>query len=158
MTELSPEAAMLVEHRCAKLMARYCHLVDARQDQAIAELFTPDGVLLRPEERLEGRDAILRFFQELPKVPRRHIASNIVVEAHTPDTASGFSYVTVHRGAESGEPSLEAPYLVAEYHDALVQQDGAWRFASRDTSAATQTDVSRPFVSKLHVVNKLVHL
>lgn len=61
-----------------RLLARYAQSVDARDGDAVANLFTLDGQVERPEGNLRGREEIRRHFGERartrPRV-RHHVAT-----------------------------------------------------------------------------------
>lgn len=128
---------LAIEHSCIRLMAVYCNAVDDWDLDAVVALFARDGVLIRPDVgTLRGRDAIRQFFQALPTIPRRHVMSNAVVSVVDGKRASGRSYMTAYSAPKTnskGIARLTAPYLIAEYHDLFILEDGEWRFASRDT-------------------------
>ena len=64
-----------------RLQARYAHAVDARDGDAIARLFTPDGVFDGDMGPLNGREEVKRFFEGLPQSepPMRHHIGSIDV-------------------------------------------------------------------------------
>lgn len=132
MTELE---SLLAEQACARLIVDYCNRVDAGDYRAVVALFSKTGVLKRPMEgAMVGHAAILAFLEALPDIRRRHVSSNLVVTLTGVCTATALSYLTAYDSPQSdGLAVLEAPYLIAEYHDRFLREDGTWRFAERET-------------------------
>ena len=97
---------------CVDAIQRFAMLVDAARYDEAAELFAVDGVLQRPNERIEGRAALLSSFKARP-VQRltRHILTNVLLEPAGPGRIRAFSYVSVYRhlGQELCGPSCRWP-------------------------------------------------
>lgn len=112
----------------ARLVARYCHHVDRGPADAIAPLFTADGVLDLGERRLEGRDAIDAFYRDRATrgITSRHVVANLLVEAAGDSEAHVTSTLLLFR-----ELAATTPVIVADYYDRVVLEDGEWRFASK---------------------------
>lgn len=133
---------LLAERACERLMIEYCEYVDTRQFEKLVVLFATDGVLNRTDTgEIKGRGAIKAFFDKLTTDPLIHVASNSLVTVTGPETAQGSSYVTVYRSYRknaTGQPKLEAPYVVAKYIDKFVVEDGEWKIGYRDTIFAAK--------------------
>ena len=133
---------LLAERACERLTLDYCECVDTRQFDRLVALFAKDGVLNRTDTgEIKGRDAIKAFFDKLTTDPLVHAASNLLVTVTGPETAEATSYVTVYRSYRqnaTGQPKLEAPYVIAKYVDKFIVEDGAWTIAFRDTIFAAK--------------------
>lgn len=133
---------LLAERACERLMIEYCEYVDTRQFEKLVVLFATDGVLNRTDTgEIKGRGAIKAFFDKLTTDPLIHVASNSLVTVTGPEAAQGSSYVTVYRSYRknaTGQPKLEAPYVVAKYIDKFVVEDGEWKIGYRDTIFAAK--------------------
>ncbi|MBD9422408.1 MULTISPECIES: nuclear transport factor 2 family protein [Achromobacter] len=123
---------------CIAAIQRFAMLVDAARYDEAADLFAVDGVLQRPDERIEGRAALLSSFKARP-VQRltRHILTNVLLEPVSPGQIRAFSYVSVYRhlGQEPLPPVLPVaarqPETIAEYSDELCLRDGQWLLRNR---------------------------
>lgn len=139
MTDLN---MVLAERACQRLMLEYCEYVDTRQFDRLVALFSKDGVLNRSDTgEIKGRGAIKAFFDKLTTDPLIHAASNLLVTVTGPATAEAVSYVTVYRSYRrnaTGQPKLEAPYVVAKYIDKFLIEEGEWRIRYRDTLFAAK--------------------
>ena len=139
MTDLN---VLLAERACQRLMLDYCECVDTRQFERLVSLFARDGVLNRSDVgEIKGHAAIGAFFDKLTTDPLIHAATNLLVTVTGPETAEAVSYVTVYRSYRqnaTGQPKLEAPYVVAKYVDKFVVEDGEWKIGFRDTIFAAK--------------------
>ena len=139
MTDLN---VLLAERACQRLMLEYCECVDTRQFERLVSLFARDGVLNRTDTgEIRGHAAIGAFFDKLTTDPLIHAATNLLVTVTGPETAEAASYVTVYRSYRqnaTGQPKLEAPYVVAKYVDKFVVEDGEWKIGYRDTIFAAK--------------------
>lgn len=119
-----------------ELKARYARGADAvfgtpgpASAQALADLFTDDGVLdLGPFGRYEGRAALLNAFQNIlplgTKWSTHYIMSPILdVGAHT---ATGRWYFLIKAVPQSppGAPVIE---ILGEYTDKYKRTEGGWK-------------------------------
>lgn len=138
-----------------QLAAMYTHALDtgAERGYALANLFTADGELIRPNAR--GREEIAAAIQKRPlqgPADVAHFALNHVIEA-TPEGAIGWQYVVEFRFDESrpstdtqGDGRGAAPSdqrsLVGQrggelvstgrYEDVYVRSAAGWRFRRRE--------------------------
>jgi hypothetical protein len=126
-----------IEADCTRLINRYTMLNDRQDWDAVAQLYAPDGQLIRPSggAAVAGRDAILAAFKARPPRAQRHVVSNIVVDVDSATTARAFSVILLYQGdpAAAGElPMMTANSpLVGYFNDRLVLTDDGWRFAER---------------------------
>lgn len=128
----------------AELRARYCHVLDGRRWDELAELFTEDGVF-DGLARVEGREAIRRFFST--RVPALgegfwHFCTNGTVDLDG-DRAAGrisMEYLSVKDGVS---------YVSAgHYDDELARVDGRWRFRVRRIEFYYFAPLSEGFVGQ----------
>lgn len=123
---------------CTAAIQRFSAYVDAGRYDDAAALFAPDGVMQRPQERIEGRDALRQSFRSRPAHRlTRHVISNLVLDPVDDNTVRALSYVCVFRHLGTpGEPlhlpvQARIPETLAEYIDELVRVDGAWLIGRR---------------------------
>lgn len=123
---------------CVTTIQRFAVLVDAGRYEEAADLFASDGVMQRPQECIEGRQALLTSFLARPSHRMtRHIITNVVLEPIGPDRIRAFSYASVYRHLGAPRVPLALPVTarppetIAEYSDELSRQDGKWRIWRR---------------------------
>lgn len=112
------------------LKADYCDLCDAGYPaDALSNLFTADGVWDGGEMGVfEGRDAVHRFFTNMPKIMSfavHHVTNSAVVVSDDATSARGRWYLLQ---TATLKESNEAVWLAAQYDDQLVYTDGGWAF------------------------------
>jgi uncharacterized protein (TIGR02246 family) len=110
-----------------QLIARYCHLVDARRIEEWVDCFTDDAVFEVRGSRHEGRDALLKLGQGLRESGNRsrHWVTNVLVDVDG-DHATSESYLMML--SATAEPALLGSGV---YRDRVRRVDGRWRFAER---------------------------
>lgn len=137
-TSEPPTLPVADELALQRLASRYWALADGTEEFAIAELFTADGVLELGSLRLEGVDAIDRFFVEREKANKaagrvtRHFASGFLMIALSSESVRVRSTVIVHAG--NGELPIEVslPSGIADFEDICVRSaNGDWLYRSR---------------------------
>jgi uncharacterized protein (TIGR02246 family) len=127
------------ERACERLMYEYARVVDSGQASKMAELFTEDGTWTAGDGRvLEGREQIRAAFtarQHLARRQSRHVITNLIVDVHSENEASGICYLVNFRHdsatgtAEKPAPAA-APKFVGDYHLTFRRDAGNWRIAS----------------------------
>ncbi|MFO4631481.1 MAG: nuclear transport factor 2 family protein [Actinomycetota bacterium] len=136
---MDPELVKLLDEReCERLISTYCHLVDFGNAPDIANLFTPNGVWLGLNVKMNGQEDIRAHFEHRQSVTRRqsrHLCTNIVIDMGI-DKASAICYLVNYRhDSSTGEAESPAPVglpkYVGEYHDTFEKTSGGWRFAVR---------------------------
>jgi hypothetical protein len=127
-----------IEHDCERLIKHYINLNDAQDWAAVADLYTEDARFARPskpDEFLEGRQAILASFLARPPRAQRHVIANVVIDVEGPATARAFSVIVLYQGepTTAGElPAMSADSpLVGTFTDRLALTPDGWRFAER---------------------------
>jgi len=135
---MDQQERLAAEQACISLITAYTHCADGFQERAaIVDLFTDDGIWESDEARLEGRDALLRFFGDAAAAAgrkSRHVSSNIAVQVTGEDSAEGLSYFTLYRhvGEKPRVPDLDGqPVIVGQYSDRFVRTHEGWRIAHR---------------------------
>ena len=110
----------------------YCHSIDAFSDEGVLDLFMQDGEWWQPgTEPLRGRAQIAGFLGARDRaIPRRHLASNVVIDVEGPEQAKVVSYFTVFKAGPDGAPT---PISMGEYRDTFRLDEGRWRIARRET-------------------------
>jgi hypothetical protein len=87
--------------------------------------------------RIEGKPAIRATFEARPKEREgRHIISNIIIDVHSPQRATGICYALLYSGnvdkpAEKFGLQAIPPQLVGEYYDEFVLTPAGWKFQVR---------------------------
>src|SRR6186713_3021788 len=93
---LNPEDRAAIED----LIQRHAWLIDHGKSDRIGELFTTDAALYGVGPDKVGRAAIAAWGAERAAMRERrsrHVQSNILIEAVSPDTARGLVVLTLYR-------------------------------------------------------------
>lgn len=112
-----------------ELLARYCFHLDAEEFEAMAALFTPDGVWETAFGTGRGRDGIIvqaRSIASGPRPRRVHLTTNIVIDLNG-DSATVRSNWVLFQNTPAG-PAIGSG---GAYFDHVVKQDGQWLFRHR---------------------------
>jgi len=134
---------LLIVEACRGLIYRYAYLNDERNFEALAQLFTADGVLCRPsapQVPIIGRAAILQSLQARPPgTATFHVCSDVLVEVESTQRARARSRIlllTGPRPEEAGnpEPATLKPLLPGTFRDELQLTDLGWKFSRRTGS------------------------
>lgn len=129
---------LLAEHACRQVVLQSAKAVDEQDYSAFANLFTPQGVLLRPDgSRLEGRAAIEQAYaQRGTDRLTRHLISNHSVLVRDADHASSTCLIQLWTGryqdteSSRGRPA-DPTQLIGEFIDELVMTPQGWRIDQR---------------------------
>lgn len=115
---------------CETLCKAYGRHADAGEAEALANLYTENGVFDRLGQKFEGRAAIRGVIANRPPgVWTEHRCGNIRIELDDDGRgASGRVDLEMNRG-RSGEPEVE--HIRAEYFDRYVLTEEGWRIALR---------------------------
>lgn len=132
---------LLVQQACQDTVIATARAVDAQDYAALAQLFTPDGVLVRPDgQAAQGRAAIAAAYAARdPDRMTRHLLSNLCVEPLGPGTARARCAVLLWtsrhslEGGPKGRPA-DAAQLLGELEDELVRGSEGWRIRHRRAS------------------------
>jgi hypothetical protein len=129
---------LAIERACERLILDFAYFSDHVQYESLVQLFTPDGVMHRPNgDLLEGRDAILKAYRARPAGRiTRHICTNIRISVESADSARGLTYAMLYSG-NSNEPAnghfgfKVEQQLVGEFEDEFVRTAEGWRIGIR---------------------------
>jgi uncharacterized protein (TIGR02246 family) len=123
------EDERLIRH----LVARYCHAIYLRDDDAWANTWAEDGEWLVLGATLRGREAILAHYRKLVAGVRwvAQYSHDGIVEVEG-DTARGEWLILELLQWANGTGGTN----IGRYRDTYARgRDGAWRFARRDLHA-----------------------
>lgn len=141
---LDPTARAVIEWTCAQLINRFITAADDGDHHAVAALFARDGRFSRPsrpDEVIEGREAILAAYLARPKGKvGRHLCTNVTTAALSSERAVGRCYVTLYTGTPQAEGAwpvqADSVAWIGEYRDVFVREDGEWKILERLGSMA----------------------
>ena len=128
---------VLIVEACRDLVLRSVAAMDANAPARLADLFTDEGEIVRPNgTALHGREAIrASYAQRSAERITRHVVTNILVDVHSIREASSVCCVMLWSGS-TAEP--EAPQgrpvqrqQVGEFDDRFVHTSAGWRIARR---------------------------
>jgi len=129
-----------IESDCRTLAIQSFVLIDSREWQTLAHLYTEDAIFTRPtapDQPIEGRAAILAQYEARPisKVTR-HFVANVLIDVQGGDKAKGLLYVLLITGtAEIETPNFpitaDPVQFVGEFRDDYVLTESGWRIAKR---------------------------
>ena len=136
---MSPSDALLIERACERLIVDSALFNDQRAWTALAGLYTPDGVVVRPNgQRLEGRDAIeAAYAAGSSDRVTRHLCTNLRVDVDDADSAHATTTVLIASGTRGDDPNVT--FRVGEFADRFVRTDKGWRIAERRASLMTNS-------------------
>jgi uncharacterized protein (TIGR02246 family) len=129
---MTPIERLLAEAEISRLVTRYAVLNDEGDFDALAQMFTEDGVFVRPSggDPIVGRRQILAAYKARPPRISRHVISNILIDVRSPTEAECRSTMLLYTAAP-GETKTQQPTLLGGSKDRLVAVGGAWLFAER---------------------------
>jgi hypothetical protein len=131
-TQKSSAAATLTPQdylEIQQLYSRYYQTIDAKEGEAWASTFTPDGVF----NGTKGHDALAASLRgTLKDNPLRHWHSNLTITPTT-EGADGSAYV-LQINIKTTPPSIAT---FSRYDDKLVKTAQGWRFKVRQRSSDT---------------------
>ncbi|AMS42563.1 MULTISPECIES: nuclear transport factor 2 family protein [Aminobacter] len=121
------------EHECAKLVQRYCVLVDDYRHEELVALWAPDGLWETWKGPLRGHAEMSAYLDAKAQTDTTiHMAHNIVIDVIDEDNASGVAIFTYH-GTSRNDPKATLPRVVGRYFDRFVRTTDGWKFAHRRT-------------------------
>ena len=150
---MNDDLALLLDERAiTRLLHRYAHAMDAGDEQAWVDAFTPDAVFDvvevvggRRVHREEGHGDLARYVASYPKPPRfrKHVVVDPVIEVDGDVARVEAYWLLLERDDADGRPVVAA---FGHYHDRLVRVDGGWRIAERhaDVQATNAAPPSPP--------------
>lgn len=124
----------MAQTQCRDVVLRAAEAVDAGDAHAFAALFTPDGVLVRPDgTRLQGRVAILQAYasRDPDRLTQHLICNHRVTVDLAAGTAESHCKVLLWSGRRSAEAGpkgrpADAMQQVGEMHDLLQRDAQGW--------------------------------
>lgn len=143
--ELSTLERMAVMQECITLIFRFALKNDARDADALAEMFVSDGTFRRPstpDNPVRGREAIRQSFLNRPANKlTRHIVINPTVTVLNATKSRAESYILLYTATVSEGAKLpvaaDAKHLLGAFEDLIVRDsDGIWKFKERGGSLA----------------------
>jgi uncharacterized protein (TIGR02246 family) len=132
-------ALLLAERACEQLIYTYARFVDSGEAGRVADLFTEDGVWTGADGRsMNGHEQVRAAFvgrQALIRRLSRHVMTNVQIEVHSENEATGIAYLINYRHdgpSETVEKPGPArhPKFVGDYHLTFRRVDGRWRIAT----------------------------
>ncbi len=130
-----------------ELAARYNHAIDHGHAEAWAATFTDDGVFqVDKVPRAQGRDALLAHVRKRVIDGRsvRHWTSNAIIDGDDQNAHAQHARLRLYVAIYDTAHALGAPFLLGEYDDRLVKQDGQWKFALRDLTTVAGKAAAPP--------------
>ena len=135
MTDPKHDKSLLARLAIEALNAKFAWLIDHRDGDGVADLFTEGGVYdLGGEQVFSGRKEIAHFYaarRAHGQRTARHVFTNLHVVLQSDDRAHCVSILTLY--AHDGAPPFPAnALLVADYEDVcLLSDDERWLYRSR---------------------------
>lgn len=147
-SEISPLERFAVVQDCTALIMRFAERSDARDAEALAAMFTEDGVFARPtlpDKPYVGRAAILEGFRARPvTLLTRHIVTNVIVTPVSANEATAESYILLYTAQQAEGAALPVPanpkQLIGNFRDAIMREAGVWKFKERRGSLAMSVE------------------
>lgn len=140
----------VAESACRDVIGRAARRLDANELDGLADLFTPDVVVVRPgKEPLHGIEALIESYRARPASHiTRHLITGSVVAMRVPDEAHAISNVLLWT-ADAGETQgpfgrrAKSRQVVGELEDTLrLCADGLWRIARREGRFVLHVDAA----------------
>lgn len=108
-----------------QLLARYCHVVDNKQWDQLASIFTPDAgvTVVGIYPRTTGIEAIIPLYSTVMRHPLAHESTSLIVtEESETGTRIASKWVTVRANGNAG---------AGVYEDEVVHTSEGWRIKER---------------------------
>jgi hypothetical protein len=136
---LSAAERIEIERACERLVYDYSRALDLGDMSGAADFFAENGSMARPmapNQVIQGRETIRASLLTRPKtLLTKHLATNVMIDVETRDTARGISYLTMIATTPPGEASppfvSQGPIYFGEFRDRFVREQGVWRFLER---------------------------
>lgn len=135
----------------ANLYSKYAHALDHGDSHAFSECFAEDasfwpnrGPIQADKGCFRGKEAIRAFVQTTQAARPRHIVLNLVIDEASLGRArcrALFALFDIEHGSVTA---------LGQYSDdAVVAEDGAWRFSDKQVRFIWQSDVYRERAEKV---------
>ena len=136
---LSAAERIEIERACERLVHVYSRALDLGDMSAAADCFAEAGSMARPmmpDAVIQGRETIRASLLTRPKtLLTKHLATNVMIDVESRDTASGLSYLTMISTTPpaDGKPPYvsQGPVYFGEFKDKFVRENGVWKFLER---------------------------
>ena len=136
---LSAAERIEIERACERLVYVYSRALDLGDMSAAADCFAENGSMSRPmmpDQVIQGREIIRTSLLTRPKtLLTKHLASNVMIDVESRDSASGLSYLTMISTTPpaDGKPPYvsQGPLWFGEFRDKYVRENGVWKFLER---------------------------
>ena len=136
---LSAAERIEIERACERLIHVYSRALDLGDMSAAADCFAANGSMARPmmpDAVIQGRETIRASLLTRPKtLLTKHLATNVMIDVESHDTASGLSYLTMISTTPpaDGKPPYvsQGPVYFGEFKDKFVRENGVWKFLER---------------------------
>ena len=136
---LSAAERIEIERACERLVYDYSRALDLGDMSGAADFFAENGSMARPMapgQLIQGRETIRASLLTRPKaLLTKHLATNVMIDVETRDTARGISYLTMIATTPPGEAAppyvSQGPIYFGEFRDRFVREQGVWRFLER---------------------------
>jgi len=126
---LSTEDTLAIQ----QLYARYNHAIDSGDGAGWAGCFTAGGTFTSASGAFAGHEQLAAFAEGFSKrIRARHWTNNLVLEP-AEGGASGRCYLMLLRLGDADTST--SILMTGVYTDALVKEDGGWKFKSRTVAA-----------------------
>src|SRR5262245_20418056 len=128
-----------IERACERIVHAYSRALDLGDLSGAADFFAENGSMARPmapDQVIEGRETIRASLLTRPKgLLTKHLATNVMIDVESHDSASGLSYLTMIATTPPGDakpPHLsQGPIYFGEFKDRFVREKGEWKFLER---------------------------
>lgn len=136
---LSPLERIEIERACERLVYAYSRVLDVGDLSAAADLFAENGSMARPmapDQVIQGRETIRASLLTRPKtLLTKHLATNIMIDVESRDSARGISYLTMIATTppQEAQPPFvsQGPIYFGQFVDRFVREKGEWKFLER---------------------------
>jgi uncharacterized protein (TIGR02246 family) len=126
-------SGIIDENALLELAYRYAQAVDRRDGDALASVFTEDGIIARPGSVWQGHEKLRGIIARLNTLygSTLHTVRNqtAVIDG---DTAQAETYCVAMHILNSADEKRTRMDMGIRYQDSFVRQDGGWRFARRE--------------------------
>jgi len=132
--QLNDQEKLQITNKCTQQIYRLARLNDASAFEAVSELFTEDGVLIRPSDPdrpIHGRPAILAALASRPARPTRHVLSNVEVVIESDIRVVVVSTVVMYSGTPPETPGTITSIAIGSYTDVLCPVGDKWLIKER---------------------------
>src|SRR5271155_2026803 len=152
--EMNRELREEIERDCTRLSAAFAYHIDHREYEALANLFTPEGVWLRHGVLLSGRSEILAAMHARPANQfTRHVTTGHFFTSLTETTAASSSYNLSWASFDAevlpGRLDLDMAMLL-DFVDAYEKTPQGWLFSERITTPVLISDQIRAMLAAAH--------